>query len=118
MSTLGILYDQHYKGVEFTHWVDELPVIKVFNSGSLPKDWYCAKKYFVELCEQNTVTPVLKHLSSVNRFMQDGGNTFIDYAWLDYDGLFLHYDQEQGGWPFFVDKNRRPDWNGLKQLAK
>ena len=89
----------------------------IFNSGNFVKDWFGAKKKFLEF-HQDEVS--LAHSSSVDQFIMDGAP--YDSAYLtfkddnDVGGLVYEYDEK--GWEMFVEKGTQPTWDELKINCK
>jgi hypothetical protein len=85
----------------------------VFDSGNFIKDWYDAKKKFLEFHEDE--------VSSVDHFIMDGAP--YDSAYLvfknDEDDMGeLTYEYNDKGWEMFVPKGTKPTWEELKQMCK
>lgn len=96
-----------------------------FNSGNFVKDWYDAKKKYLETEEED---PVFCHSSSVDHFLMDGAK---------YDSAYLHVvdgkpvlkyldrtkddwyiDPIGDGWEFFVNEGETPTFEELKESCK
>lgn len=101
-----------YKGVKLVSRKDKE---YLFNSGNFVKDWYDAKKQFVDMASDELY---LTHSSSVDHFIMDGGNDIVDSAWLvwddDGDNARLVYEYTDKGWEIFVPKGTKPTWEELK----
>jgi len=100
----------------------------VFNSGNFVKDWYDAKKKYMEIMDEE---PFLSASSDVHHFQGDGGK--FDSAYLhivdekpvlkyvdrtDPNYLFTQRDIYENGWEFFVPENTQPTWEELKEMCK
>lgn len=100
----------------------------VFNSGDFVKDWFNAKKKYMELMKEE---PFLSQSSSCNHFQGDGGA--FDSAYLHaIDGKpvlkYVNRDSElwfieqrdiyENGWEFFVKENEQPTWEELKKYCE
>lgn len=100
----------------------------IFNSGNFVKDWFDAKKKYMEIMDDE---PFLSASSTCNHFQWDGGK--YDSAYLHVvDGVcvlkymddtkdFLDDDQRdifENGWEFFVDEGTKPTWEELKEICK
>lgn len=96
-----------------------------FNSGNFVKDWYDAKKKYLETEDED---PVFCHSSSVDHFLMDGAK---------YDSAYLHVvegkpvlkyldrtkddwyiDPIGDGWEFFVNEGETPTFEELKESCK
>lgn len=99
-----------------------------FNSGNFVKDWFNAKKKYVELQDKE---PYLSGSSTCNHFISDGAK--FDSAYLHVvDGKpilrYIDYNDEswlenqrdifEKGWEFFVDEGTQPTWEELKEITK
>lgn len=88
-----------------------------FNSGDFVKDWYFAKKKFLEFADSEYD---LVHSSSLDHFIMDGAP--YDSAYLVYDentdGAHLEYDYNEKAWEMFVNQGTRPTWEELKKYCK
>lgn len=82
-----------------------------YNSGNFVKDWYDAKKKFLDFASDELF---LNHSSSVDHFIMDGAN--FDSAWFvwDKDDPRLVYEFDEKGWEMFVPKGTKPTWEELK----
>jgi hypothetical protein len=95
-----------------------------FESGNFIKDWYDAKKKYLESCDDEPFC----HSSSVDHFFMDGAN---------YDSAYLHViegtpvlkyldrskkdwfiDPVGDGWEFFVKEGETPTFDELKEMCK
>lgn len=89
----------------------------VFDSGDFVKDWYNAKKKYVEMADDELY---LRHSSSVDHFIMDGAK--FDSAWLVFgsegDNPQLEYKYSDKGWEMFVNKDTTPTWEELKAYVK
>lgn len=128
MAVIGINYDggnhqdEHgnlkenpinYKSVYLHLRTGEL----IFNSGNFPKDWYEAKKKFLEVYEEEVT---LSGSSSVDHFIMDGAPYESAYIIFNDEGSVgeLIYEHREDGWEMFVDKGTRPTWEELKESFK
>lgn len=92
----------------------------IFDTGDFLKDWFNAKKKFLEFHERELR---LAQSSSVDHFIMDGAP--YDSAYLvfkdenDEKGE-LSYDEKDydKGWEMFVQKGTTPTWEELKQYCK
>ena len=99
----------------------------IFNSGSFIKDWFDAKKkYLQELLEKEH----LSGSSSCDHFIMDGAK--FDSAYLhmvDEKPILMYVDRTQpdwfitqekifNGWEMFVPENTQPTWEELKEMCK
>jgi len=89
----------------------------IFESGYFPKDWYQAKKKFLEVADEELY---FLHSSSVDHFIMDGAP--FDSVWVVFDddegNAHLEYTDIGKGWELFVDKGTQPTWEELKKLCK
>lgn len=93
----------------------------MFKSNNFVKDWYNALEFF---CTK--VYPIKKenflYSTSVNQFLSDGGEEFVDRAYLVFEGdeHKLVYDPEYAGekLEFFIPKGENWSWNELKNFCK
>jgi len=89
----------------------------LFESGNFVKDWFNAKKKFLEVHEEEMH---LSASSSVDHFIMDGAP--YDSAYLVFkdggDVGELTYEYDDKGWEMFVDKGTTPTWEELKKLCK
>ena len=100
----------------------------VFNSGNFVKDWYDAKKKYMEIMDEE---PYLSASSDVNHFQWDGGKfdsaylhivdekpvlKYVDRTEPNY--LYTQMDVYENGWEFFVPENTQPTWEELKEMCK
>lgn len=110
-----------YKGVNLS--TGKLGNIE-FNSGNFIKDWYDAKKKYLEECDDEPFC----HSSSVDHFLMDGAK---------YDSAYLHVvdgkpvlkyldrtkkdwfiDPIGDGWEYFVKEGETPTFEELKESCK
>lgn len=90
-----------------------------FDSGDFVKDWFHAKKKFLEFHEEEVS---LGASSTVDHFIMDGAP--YDSAYLVFkDGNEmgeLSYNEEdyKTGWEMFVPKGTTPTWEELKKYCK
>lgn len=89
----------------------------IFETGNFVKDWFFAKKKFLEVHEEEVH---LSASSSVDHFIMDGAP--YDSAYLVFkDGNDLGelvYDYDEKGWEMFVEKGTKPTWEELKKYCK
>jgi hypothetical protein len=90
----------------------------VFESGNFVKDWFEAKKKFLEFHEEEVS---LGSSSSVDHFIMDGAP--YDSAYLVFkndedDTGELTYEFDDKGWEMFVPKGTKPTWKELKEMCK
>ena len=100
----------------------------VFNSGNFVKDWYDAKKKYMEIMDEE---PYLSASSSVNHFQWDGGKfdsaylhnvdekpvlKYVDESNPNY--LYTQMDVYEKGWEFFVPEGTKPTWEELKEMCE
>ena len=99
-----------------------------FESGNFVKDWYDAKKKYMEIMD---VEPFLSGSSTCDHFQGDGGKfdsgylhvvdgkpalKYIDNS--DPNYLFTQQEIYEDGWEFFVPEGTQPTWEELKELCK
>jgi hypothetical protein len=99
----------------------------VFDSGDFIKDWYNAKKKYMEFMDKE---PFLSQSSSCNHFQGDGGA--FDSAYLhvinekpvlkyvdttEPDWVFSQRYVFENGWEFFVKEGEKPTWEELKEYC-
>ena len=85
----------------------------IFDSGNFVKDWYLAKKTFLE----NSHTEVSLNLDpNVYQFIDDGAPFDFAYIRLENDAAVFSYDGT--GWEMFVPKGTHPTWMELKESCK
>lgn len=130
MAVIGINYgegsdDLNYQGVTL-RTVDKT---HVFNSGNFVKDWYDAKKMYINVQENEGH---LSQSSSVDHFIMDGASDLYDSAYLHMvngepvlkyvdtsDLNYLHTQRDiYEGWEFFVPVGTQPTWKELKEMTK
>ena len=88
----------------------------IFESGYFPKDWYQAKKKFLQHADEELH---FLHSSSVGHFIMDGAPFDSAYVFFDdNDTAHLEYEYRDGGWEMFVDKGTKPTWEELKALCR
>ena len=89
----------------------------IFDSGNFVKDWYDAKKKFVEFHEDEVS---LGASSSVDQFIMDGAPYESAYLVFknDDDNGELVYEYDEKGWEMFVPKGIKPTWEQLKEMCK
>lgn len=118
VMVIGIQYNESdpstYEGVRLGE--------KIFQSGNFVKDWYDAKKYYLD---HHSEEP-LAGSSTVDHFIMDGA---------EYDSTYLHVENGVGvlkypqvedldywsqvdGWEYFVPKGTKPTWQELKEMCK
>ena len=89
----------------------------LFESGNFVKDWFHAKKKFLEVHEEEMH---LSASSSVDHFIMDGAP--YDSAYLVFkdegDVGELTYEYDDKGWEMFVEKGTKPTWDELKKYCK
>lgn len=96
----------------------------VFNSGNFVKDWFDAKKKYLQEFSND------EHLSassSCDHFIMDGAK--FDSAYLHMDGetpILKYVDRDDkywflsnivDGWEMFVPQGTQPTWEELKQMC-
>ena len=99
-----------------------------FESGNFVKDWYDAKKKYMEIAETD---PYLSASSGVNHFQGDGGKFDSGYLhvidgkpvlkYIDRsDPNYLSTQEEiyEDGWEFFAEEGTQPTWEELKEICK
>jgi hypothetical protein len=88
-----------------------------FKSGDLVKDWFQAKKKYVDYADDELY---LQHLSSVDNFMMK--TDMYESAWLLYgsegENPRLVYEFDEKGWEIIVTKGTKLTWEDLKQKCK
>lgn len=99
-----------------------------FNSGNFVKDWFDAKKKFMEIQDKE---PYLSGSSSCDHFVFDGAKfdsaylhivdgkpvlKYIDYT--DESWFRTQSDIFDEGWEFFVDEGTQPTWEELKEMSQ
>jgi hypothetical protein len=86
-----------------------------FKTGDFMKDWYQAKKKFLEFHKQERG---LENSPSVDEFIHSGAP--YDYAYATYvdDVPTLLYEWDGRGWMVFVNKGTKPTWEEYKQHCK
>lgn len=89
----------------------------IFDSGDFVKDWYNAKKKFLEFIDDEVR---LAGSSSVDQFIMDGAP--YDSAYLVFKdnndiGEFV-YEFDEQGWEMFVPKGTTPTWEEYKEMCK
>ena len=90
---------------------------KVFNSGNFLKDWYYAKKTFLEYADEEEF---LTQSSSVDHFIMDGAPYDSAYFIVndEHPEGILEYKYNENGWEMFVPKGTTPTWIELKEISK
>lgn len=104
-----------------------------FKSGNFVKDWYDAKKKYMEVMDEE---PYLSASSDVNHFQGDGGKFDSAYLHIIDDKPVLRYctwaddsrdmierlienrEIYEKGWEFFVPEGTKPTWEELKEMCK
>ena len=89
-----------------------------FDSGDFIKDWYFAKKKFLEFVD-NEYT--LVQSSSVDHFIMDGApyeSAYLVFNDNDESKVHLEYEYNEKGWEMFVNKGTKPTWEELKKYCK
>jgi hypothetical protein len=89
----------------------------IFDSGNFVKDWFEAKKKFLEFHKEEVS---LGASSSVDHFIMDGAPYDSAYLVFKDDGDIgeLTYEYDEKGWEMFVEKGTRPTWDELKKYCK
>ena len=119
MAVIGINYTEgvaeEYESVylKFTGGTEY-----VFGSGNFVKDWYNAKKTFVQSEDEDTLIGIFCCSSSVDHFIMDGAK--YDSAYMRMiDGVpTLLYEYDEKGWEFFAPEGTTPTWEELKNMCK
>ena len=96
----------------------------IFSSSNFIKDWYDAKKKYLE----NDEDPVFCHSSSVDHFFMDGAKYDSAYLhvvdgspvlkYLDRTKEDWYLDPIGEGWEFFVNEGETPTFEELKEFCK
>ena len=96
-----------------------------FKSGNFVKDWYDAKKYYIEKLQDKE--PYLSGSSSVDHFIMDGAKFDSAYLHVEIDIPILKYvnrendgwynNPDLNGWEFFVVEGTKPTWEELRELC-
>lgn len=90
----------------------------IFDTGDFIKDWYNAKKKFLEFYEREGS---LKYSSTVDHFIEEGAPYekvyLIPEVEYDYKGK-LDYDYKENGLLMFVNKGDKLTWEELKKYCK
>lgn len=87
----------------------------LFKSGNFVKDWFNAKKKFMEVSDNEGY---LSASSTVDQFIMDGAPYESAYLVFKDDNPELVYEYDEKGWEMFVEKGTRPTWEELKKLCK
>ena len=96
----------------------------IFNSGNFIKDWYFAKKKYLN--EFSNDDEFFSHSSSVDHFIMDGAKFDTAYLHMDNDIPLLKYfinghGKEDwsviDGWEFFVEEGTTLTWDELKKFC-
>ena len=100
----------------------------VFESGNFVKDWYDAKKKYIEIQSDD---PYLSGSSTCDHFQMDGAKFDSGYLHFENDEpvlkyvdmsdpnyLFTQREIYQDGWEFFVPEGTQPTWVELKEMCK
>lgn len=97
----------------------------IFNSSNFVKDWFDAKKKYVEIMHDE---PFLSASSTCNHFQWDGGKFDSAYLhtiddvpvlkYMDDSKLIDEQTDVYNGWEFFVDEGTKPTWEELKEICK
>lgn len=127
MATIGINYKYEnmiYESVYLYTLTKEL----IFNSGNFIKDWYDAKKKYIDIMDEEIN---LSQSSTVDHFIMDGAPYSSAYLHFEDNKYILKYleDEEnmdifeyrnifERGWEFFVPLDSKPTWEEFKQLIK
>jgi len=88
---------------------------EILFSGNFVKDWYNAKKKFMEVSDKEGY---LSASSSVDQFIMDGAPYDSAYLIFKDDIPELVYEYDEKGWEMFVEKGTKPTWEELKKLCK
>jgi len=101
----------------------------LFNSGNFIKDWYDAKKKYIQ--ELIDIDPYLSLSSDCDHFHMDGAKYDSAYLHMVNDIPVLKYvdtsdpnylnsqqDVFEKGWEFFVPEGTQPTWEEFKELIK
>lgn len=101
---------------------------KVFDSGDFVKDWFNAKKFYIQ--ELQDTEAHFMGSSSCDHFHKDGANFDSAYFNMEGDEPVLKYidksDKDwvvtqwhivQNGWEFFVNPGTKPTWQELKDYC-
>ncbi len=97
---------------------------KIFNSGNFVKDWYDAKKFYLnELSE----TEYLSGSSTCDHFIMDGAKFDSAYLhvidevpvlkYLDREDPKWYLSKDADGWEFFVEEGTKPTWEELRAFC-
>ena len=85
-----------------------------FKSGDFVKDWYEAKKKFLEFHKTEnglTLSP------SVDQFIEDGAEYSVGFITIANGTPEFSYEAVRG-WPMFVKKGTKPNWKEYKEYCK
>lgn len=101
---------------------------EIFNSGNFIKDWFDAKKRYLEIQDQE---PYLSGSSTCDHFQMDGAKFDSGYLHIvdnkpvlkyvdttDPNYLFTQRDIYEDGWEFFVPEGTQPTWEELREMCK
>jgi hypothetical protein len=121
--------DMVYRGVSLFHGGKTTS----FKSGNFVKDWYDAKRKYLELVEKNPNNSEYEYLaqsSTCDHFQSDGGKFDSGYLHMvdnkpvlkyvddtDPNWVFTQREIFDNGWEFFVPEGTKPTWEELKQMC-
>jgi hypothetical protein len=93
---------------------------QVFNTGDFVKDWFHANKWIVNNWTDEEIH--LRHSSSVDHFIMDGGGNLYDSRYLsfdeDYEPILIEYTENMGSCiEVFIPKNSNFTWGQLKEYC-
>ena len=114
MATIGINYKiSREVGYESVYLILITGEKIIFSSGNFVKDWYSAKKSFLD----NIHNEVSLNLDpTVYQFIKDGAR--FDFAYIRVENDTAIFSYEGTGWEMFVSKGTRPTWPELKEICK
>jgi hypothetical protein len=136
MAVIGIKYSGGNRYDDNDVLIEDEPVYEsvylytnkgefIFNSGNFIKDWFDAKKKYVQEFSENES---LSGSSSCDDFIVDGAK--FDSAYLHMDGeipILKYLDRTQeypfisdivSGFEMFVPEGTQPTWEELKEMCK